>query len=222
MAQIIVINSINNASGKTLIATHLAVALAKNYKVMIMDECSKSKIADFIAMRHVLNMNKNYNLPTPVYKSLNKQNFHERENFDVIILDSPNNTYFQYADIFITPLSSREGLESLTQKNSLYASLIWEAKKQRAHCGKSAFRWIVIPNDIYSQEDYQKLNGNSRFLGFSIAPHLTKRPEFSEGLEKSITVLDKDMPQLKTLFDLPDLYARRNLKKLTDFIWQNK
>ena len=34
--------------------------------------------------------------------------------------------------------------------------------------------------------------------------------------------MDKDIKGLESLFKMPDLYARRNLKKLTDFIWQNK
>ena len=222
MVQIIVINSINNNSGKSLLAAHLAVMLAKDYKVMVADEQTKSKISDFVALRHMLNLSKNYNLPVFSYQTLNKQSFSQIENFDVVILDSPNSTYFPHADVFITPLAGQEGLNSLKEKNSLYASLIWEAKKQRAALGRNTFRWVIIPNDTYTDADYAILNESGRFLGFSLAPHLTNRPEFDAGLKSGITVIDKDMPKLKTLFDLPDLYARRDLKKLTDFIWQNK
>ena len=222
MVQVIVINSINNNSGKSILAVHLAVMLAKDYKVMVADEQAKSNISDFLALRHMLNLSKNYSLPIFSYQSLNKQTFTQFENFDVVILDSPSSTYFPYADVFITPLAGQEGLNSLKEKNSLYASLIWEAKKQRAALGKHTFKWIVVPNDTYSDEDYTALSESGRFLGFSLAPQLTRRPEFDTGIKSGITVIDKDIPKLKTLFDLPDLYARRNLKKLTDFIWQNK
>ena len=222
MVHVIVINSINQNSGKTLLAAHLSVMLAKDYKVLLMDDVSKSKLSDFVAMRHVLNMNKNYNLPVPSYLSLNKQSFAKIQEYDVVILDSPESEYFKYADIFITPLTSKDGLISLSERSSLYANLIWNAKKQRAADGKSAFKWVVIPNDTYSEAEYKSLDDSSRLLGFSVAPYFLSRKEYSEGLNKGITVLDKDIPKLKTLFDLPDLYARRDLKKLADFIWQNK
>ncbi len=222
MTQVIVINSINQNSGKTLIAAHLAVMLAKDYKVVLMDNAIKSKLSDFIAKRQTINLSKNFNLPTPCYKSLNKQNFHMIDDYDVAILDSPDSRYFPHADIFLTPLKSIEGLNSLNSHNSLYAKLIWEAKKQRAALGKNAFKWIIIPNDVLIQENMDILIKNSRLLGFSVAQRFSERKEFAIGLEQGITVLDKDMPCLKTLFDLPDLYARRDLKKLADFIWQNK
>lgn len=222
MVQIIVINSINSGSGKSLIAAHLAVMLAKEYQVMVADEQPKSKISDFLALRHMYNLQKNYDLPIFSYQNLNKQTFNQIQDFDVVILDSPDSKYFQYADIFITPLFGQEGLNNLKEKNSLYASLIWEAKKQRAAIGKNTFKWIVIPNDKYSEDDYTVLNESGKFLGFSLAPYLTYRKEFDIGLTSGITVVDKDVPKLKTLFDFPDLYARRDLKRLTDFIWQNK
>lgn len=222
MVQIVVINSINQNSGKTLLAAHLSVMLAKDYKVLLMDDKSKSELSDFIALRHVLNLSKNYNLPVPSYLSLNKQSFKQIQEYDVVILDSPDSQYFQFADIFVTPLTSKDGLNSLSERNSLYANLIWNAKKQRALSGKNAFKWVVIPNDTYSQEEYKNLNTSARLLGFSVAPQFLNRKEYGNGFKSGITVLDKDIPQLKTLFDLPDLYARRDLKKLADFIWQNK
>ena len=222
MVQIIVINSINNNSGKSLLAAHLAVMLAKDYKVALADDVQKSILSDFVAKRHVQNLNNGYNLPVPTYLSLNKQTFAQIENFDVAILDAPNSKYFQYADIFITMLSGQDGLNSLRQRNSLYASLVWEAKKQRAALKKNTFKWIVVPNDKFENDDYIALNESGKFLGFSLAPQLNKRPEFANAFTNGISVIDKDTPKLKTLFDLPDLYARRDLKKLADFIWQNK
>ena len=81
---------------------------------------------------------------------------------------------------------------------------------------------MVCPNDDYSSEQLRLLEQNSRFLGFSISPALGHREEYNNGLKQGLTVLDKDQPELKTLFDLPDLYARRNLKKIAEFVWQNK
>lgn len=224
MTQIVTFNSINSATGKTLLAAHLAVMLAKDYKVAVMDnEGEKSPLAAFIAKRHVLNLSKNFSLPTPAYHSLHSINLDDmQQEYDLIILDSPEDKYFKFSDIFITPLLGEDGLASVVNKDSMYAALLWEARKRRAAAGKSAFRWIIIPNDIFTSNHYDHLKASSKLLGYAVAPALTRRPEYAAGLAHGVTTLDKDLPELKTLFDLPDLYARRELKKLAEFIWQNK
>lgn len=224
MAQIIVINSINSASGKTLFAAHLAVMLAKDYKTVVMDDLKNtSPLADFIARRYTLNLSGAYSFPIPQYQTLTKENLEQGEqNFDVIILDSPDSKYYPKADIMLTILSGQEGLNAAREKNSLFSSLIWEAKKKRAADGKSAFRWVILPNDDFTPTEMGEVIKNGRFLGFNVAPKLERRKEYVQALVSGITVVDKDLPALKSLFDLPDLYARRNLKKITDFIWQNK
>lgn len=223
MAQIIVINSPNTQTGKTLFAAHLAVMLAKDYKTAVLDDVNNSRLAMFIAKRYTLNLGKHYNLPVPQYYSLKKGILSEiGSQYNAIILDSPDPEYFQAADVVLTMLRGKDALQNLTAQNSLFASLIWEAKKQRAAAGKNAFRWIICPNDDYLPEDMHQLKNAGKFLGFSVAPNLNWREEYSKGFRQGVTVSDKDRPELKTLFDLPDLYARRNLKRLTDFIWQNK
>jgi hypothetical protein len=223
MAQVIVINSPTTQTGKTLLTAHLAVMLAKDYQTAVLDNVNNSPLAMFVAKRYTLNLGKDYNLPIPQYYSLKKSVLSEIDSrYDAIILDSPDTEYFQAADVLLTMLRGKDALQNLTSQNSLFASLIWEAKKQRAAAGKNTFRWIVCPNDDYSPENMQQLKNAGRFLGFTVAPLLNWRDEYGKGLQQGITVSDKDRPELKTLFDLPDLYARRNLKKLTDFIWQNK
>lgn len=223
MAQVIVINSPNTQTGKTLFAAHLAVMLAKDYQTAVLDNVNNSPLAMFVAKRYTLNLGKDYNLPIPQYYSLRKSVLSEIDSrYDAIILDSPDAEYFQAADVVLTMLRGKDALQNLTAQNSLFASLIWEAKKQRAASGKNTFRWIVCPNDAYSPENMQQLKNAGRFLGFMVAPLLNWREEYGKGFRQGVTVSDKDRPELKTLFDLPDLYARRNLKKLTDFIWQNK
>lgn len=224
MAQVIVISSLNSRSGKTLLAAHLAVMLARDYKTAILGPCgTDSPLALFIAKRHTLNLGKNYDLPVPRCHPLQKDTFDTlcRE-ADAVILDSPDAKYFQYTDILITPVTDKEGIGAVCDKNSLYASLVWEAKKKRAAAGKNAFRWIICPNGGCSPENLPELQNAGRLFGFAVSPQLSCRREYADGLKHGITVLDKDRPALKGLFGLPDLYARRELKKLADFIWQNK
>ena len=50
MTQIIALTSFNHLSGKTLIAAHLAVMLAKDYKTAVFEEANKqSSLSEFIA-----------------------------------------------------------------------------------------------------------------------------------------------------------------------------
>jgi len=224
MAQIVIVSSLNSSTGKTLLTAHLAVMLAGDYKTAVADDTAgESPLAVFMAKRHLLNLKQKYNLPVPDYFSLKDTPLADMpERYDVILLDNPGGDYFPYADIVLTPLCGEEGTDAVVNRQSLYAALLWDARKKRAAAGKNAFRWVVVPNDDYSPQVYDAANKNSRLMGFALAPRLPVRNEYAKGLESGLTVIDKDLPGLKTLFDFPDLYARRDLKKITDFIWQNK
>lgn len=224
MTQIIALTSFNHLSGKTLIAAHLAVMLAKDYKTAVFEEANKqSSLSEFIAKRCHLTISDKHALSLPTYHQLFKTNFKELSvPFDVVILDSPAAEFLPLADIVITPLRHLEGFTSLSNAQSPFASTIWEAKKQRASKGKNTFKWIVLPNDDDTAFDNLQLQKSAQLLGFEIAPRLENRAEYAQGIKTGITVIDKDIQSLKNLFDMSDLYARRNLKKITDFIWRNK
>ncbi len=224
MAQVIVISSLNAQSGKTLLSAHLSVMLCKDYKTALFDSAAeKSPLAAFIAARYHLNLSKNYNLFVPAYHSLTKTELtNNLSHFDAVILDAPDPNFFPEADVLITPVKGKSGLSALSEAKASFASLVWDAKKRRAAMGKNAFRWVVVPNDDFSSAEEQQLQKTGRFAGFEVAPRLPHRAEFETGLKTGITVMDKDIKSLESLFKMPDLYARRDLKKITDFIWQNK
>ena len=78
MAQIVIINSVNNAAGKTTLTAHLAVMLAAEYKSAVLDNAGEnSALAMFVAKRYNLNLGKNYHLIVPPYYSLQKEKFDE-------------------------------------------------------------------------------------------------------------------------------------------------
>ena len=224
MAQVIVISSLNAQSGKTLLSAHLSIMLCKDYKTALFDSAAEqSPLAAFIAARYHLNLSKNYNLFVPTYHSLSKTELtNNLSHFDAIILDAPDSKFFPEADVLITPVKGKNGLDALNGAKAPFAALVWDAKKRRAAMGKNAFRWVVVPNDDFSSVEEQQLKKTGRFAGFEVAPRLSRRAEFETGLKTGVTVMDKDIKGLESLFKMPDLYARRNLKKLTDFIWQNK
>lgn len=224
MTQIIVISSLNAQAGKTLLSAHLGVMLCKDYKIAFFDSAGEnSALASFVAARYHLNLSKNYRLQVPVYHTLSKAELNNQaQNFDAVILDAPDPKFFPEADVLITPLARKEGLNALSSAEAPFAALIWDSKKRRAAAGKNAFRWVVVPNDDYTPEQARRLAETGRFVGFEVAPRLPRRTEFATGLKTGITVADKDNESLGNLFAMADLYARRDLKKITDFIWQNK
>lgn len=224
MAQIIVVSSINHQSGKTLLAAHLAVMLSKDYKTAVFDSAGEnSPLAKFIAQRYNLGLSKNITMHLPAYHTLLKSDFKElAEKYDAVILDAPDSSFFAKADVLITPVAQAAGLEAVSSANTMFASLVWDAKKRRAAEGKNAFRWVVVPNDDLTPQDYDRLSKTGKMSGFEVSPRLPRRDELAQGLKTGITVMDKDQQNLKNLFVMPDFYARRDLKKLADFIWQNK
>lgn len=224
MVQIIVVSSLNTQSGKTLLSAHLGVMLCKDYKTAFFDSMGQnSALANFVAARYHFNLSKNYQLQVPTYFALSKTEItNQAKNFDAFILDAPEPKFFPEADVLITPVVGREGLLALSGPEAPFAALVWDSKKRRAATGKNTFRWVVVPNDDYTPEQIRRLAETGRFAGFEVAPRLTNRAEFATGLKTGLTVADKDQENLKNLFSMPDLYARRDLKKITDFIWQNK
>lgn len=224
MTQIIILNSVNSRSGKSLMSAYLATVLSKNYKTALMDCGNSSKsTAFFAAKRQKINREKNLGLPIFDYFPFSKELFEKiRSDYDFVILDSPDVSLFYEADILLTMMSAREGLDSLKFKNSLYAMLVFNAKKQRAIQGKSTFQWLVVPNDDYDKQDLDAVKQNGMFLGFKLSERLQKNEKLSQGLQNGVTVLDMDLPKLKKEFDLPSFALRRNLKKIFEIMWQNK
>ena len=224
MAQIVVINSPDLQSGKTLFSAHLGVMLSSSYKTAVMDcVAGKTPLSMFIAKRYALNLADNCGLSVPNYISLEKDVLQETmSQYDVIVIDSPSDKYLKYADVLITILRENREISSLTEKDSSYVSKVWQAKKSRAADGKNTFRWVVVPNGDFSASQYDKLLQTGKFLGYSIAPQLKIRNAYSDGMKNGVTVLDKDLAAFKSSFLIADLYARRDLKKTSEFIWQNK
>jgi hypothetical protein len=222
MAQVVVIGSFNTNSGKTLLTAHLGVILASLYQTAVADATGQtSSLAFFIGQRYAYNLAHASPLVVPNYHSLSKGIFEEMvQKYDVLLLDSPDFSYWAKADVMITPVNSKEGVQALCAKDSPYAALLWQAKKERAAAGKNAFRHIVVPNGSLEEADLELLRSSGKLSGFVVAPGLSVRPVYDSGLKSGITVWDKDGPAFVKLFDLNDLYARRELKQLAEFIWR--
>jgi len=221
MAKIIVVSKLGNQKGQTLLSAHLATFLAAQHKTAIVDFEPQNHILEmFVAKRCHFNLKHQQNLPVPSYFTYKKNLLTEiGESFDFIVLDTKETVFFQTADILLTLVSDHIAAESLSQKESPFAQMLWQAKKERAKTGKQAFKHILIPNISLSSEDMGMLKSAMSLMGYKIAPCLHHNPSYAEALHNGLTILDKDTPYLLKTLTQEDFFARRNFMHILQTIW---
>jgi len=131
---------------------------------------------------------------------------------DVIVIDSPGSDTFlsrlghAVADTIITPMNdSFVDFDLLAQVNpdtyevkrpSLYAEMVWDARKRRAIADGGTIDWVVMRNRLSSLDAKNKrrveagLEALSDRIGFRIAPGFGERVIFREMFPSGLTLLD--------------------------------
>ena len=131
---------------------------------------------------------------------------------DVIVIDSPGSDTFlsrlghAVADTIITPMNdSFVDFDLLAQVNpdtyevkrpSLYAEMVWDARKRRAIADGGTIDWVVMRNRLSSLDAKNKrrveagLEALSHRIGFRIAPGFGERVIFREMFPSGLTLLD--------------------------------
>ncbi len=167
---------------------------------------------------------------------------------DVIVIDSPGSDTFlsrlghAVADTIITPMNdSFVDFDLLAQVNpdtyevkrpSLYAEMVWDARKRRAIADGGTIDWVVMRNRLSSLDAKNKrrveagLDALSERIGFRIAPGFGERVIFREMFPSGLTLLDlrekgtgglsmshvaarAEVRQLIATLDLPDLHPEQ-------------
>ena len=224
MAEIIVVSKLGRKKGQTLFAAHLATFLAATYQTAIVDfEPSNHLLENFVAKRHFFNLKHNQNLPVPAYFEY-KPNLLSKisADFDFVILDDKGKYPLEAADVVLTLLSEEKALQEVTNKDSAFLQMLWRAKMARAKIGKNAFKHILLLNDLFDENQIERLKKNASFAGYAPAPRILQNEAYAAGLKDGVTVLDKDMPFWEKKFSQEDFFARRNLKQIIEFIWFDK
>ncbi len=172
---------------------------------------------------------------------------------DIIVIDSPGaDSYLSrlghsVADTIVTPMNdSFVDFDLLAQVNpdtyevsrpSLYAEMVWEARKRRAMADGGTIDWIVMRNRLSSLDAKNKrrvemgLNSLSQRIGFRIAPGFGERVIFREMFPSGLTLLDlkdsgtalsmshvaarAEVRQLIAMLELPVLTERKTATKQT-------
>ncbi|MEQ9145154.1 MAG: division plane positioning ATPase MipZ [Parvibaculaceae bacterium] len=155
---------------------------------------------------------------------------------DVIVIDSPGSDSFlsrlghAVADTIITPMNdSFVDFDLLGQVNpetyevkrpSLYAEMVWDARKRRAIADGGTIDWVVMRNRLSSLDAKNKqrvergIESLSQRIGFRIAPGFGERVIFREMFPSGLTLLDLREKGAGTSLSMSHVAARAEVRQL--------
>ncbi len=201
---------------QALLTAHFAIALSSKFKTAVVDCHLKNEILEmFLAKRHHLNMSKNIGLIVPAYFKYQKDTLKNLSGeYEFVISDIENLKNTHECDILLIALAE-ENLPEISAKSSPLSDAVWQAKKRCAATGKNAFLSVVLP---FGDKKIDEPLKDASMMGHLVAPFLSEYKIFEQGFNQGITCLDKDLPDLKKDFGAQDFFARRNIKKIIEFI----
>ena len=223
---VIVISSAVAGVGKTTLALNLAAALwSDGYEVGLFAPHNET-IRNFMTQRQNLCARSAMKLPMPtIIESIKDGDV--KGNKAVIIADIPTAKNMQYADVFAAAHTlitvGRKPSDLQWELTHPYMNLVWETKKNVAARGVKYLNWIAVLNeiDVPAPEADIALKDAAKRYGFRLAEPLRTRDAFRY-IEYGYCAAD--MVKFRQLFkmSMSDVYARREILTLTDFLWQGK
>lgn len=219
---LIAISSPKAGAGKTTLAFNLATALLRDgYKVGVYSQ----NTADFLQKRKELSKN---NPTLKMLRNISKENLFTDVYGDcsAVITDVPTEQNSEFLPVFskahtlITLVQNENDIK--WQPSDAYLNLIWNVKKHQAAAGIKCLNWVVIENKAAAENDSLSilLQQQSRRFGFRTAVALQNRESYrhiKDGYGAADLINSKALNM-----SMADVYARRELLVLADFIWQHK
>lgn len=219
---LIAISSPKAGAGKTTLAFNLATALLRDgYKVGVYSQ----NTADFLQKRKELSKN---NPTLKMLRNISKENLFTDiyEDCSAVIADVPTEQNSEFLPVFskahtlITLVQNENDIK--WQPSDAYLNLIWNVKKHQAAAGIKCLNWVVIENKAAAENDSLSilLQQQSRRFGFRTAAALQNRESYrhiKDGYGAADLISSKALNM-----SMADVYARRELLVLADFIWQHK
>ena len=219
---LIAISSPKAGAGKTTLAFNLATALLRDgYKVGVYSQ----NTADFLQKRKELSKN---NPTLKMLRNISKENLFTDiyEDCSAVITDVPTEQNSEFLPVFskahtlITLVQNENDIK--WQPSDAYLNLIWNVKKHQAAAGIKCLNWVVIENKAATENDSLSilLQQQSRRFGFRTAAALQNRESYrhiKDGYGAADLISSKALNM-----SMADVYARRELLVLADFIWQHK
>jgi len=247
-AKIVVIGNEKGGTGKSTLAMHLAVLwLRQGKKVATMDlDGRQGTLSKYLENRRAFSLRRKVDLPMPEHVRmtnvsnevlfLRAQLDRLRNNFDVIILDTPgadtalsSEVMFQ-ADALITPindslvdldvLASIDGQTMALRGTGHYTERLMSVSQKRNLMQKAPLRWYVVRNRVSPLKNKNKQAIDALMpqlaskLRFTVLPNLTERMIFRELFLNGLTMLDLRENGLKYPLSMSHLAARQEIRAL--------
>jgi chromosome partitioning protein len=257
-AHVVVLGNEKGGSGKSTIATHVAVALLKaGQRVATIDlDCRQKSLTHYIDNRRAWAKRKRINLELPTHHCVTRadgpqvdaneqaefQDFADaiaavEKTHDFIIIDTPGTDNYlmrlghSMADTLITPLNDSfvdfdvlaavDPTTFAVTRESQYAEMVSEARRQRRMVDGGLSDWVVVRNRLSMLGSRNKrLVGDGlvdlgRRLGFRLAEGIGERVIYREFFPRGLTALDDlDETTLGTRPSMSHVSAREEVMQL--------
>ncbi|MBR1904051.1 MAG: hypothetical protein IJ824_02610 [Alphaproteobacteria bacterium] len=228
MAQIpvIIISSACDGTGKTTLALNLAAALwADGFEVGLIAS-RQQNWQNFLQKRRALCQENHLDLPFPQILDSAQQMLPVADKKQVIIADIAAGDNPKYAALFetahtlITVAARRSDLD--WEFNHPYANLIWQVRKSAAVRGVKYLNWILVQNQLTaaSNDFADVVASQAKRFGFRVATPLHFREAFCH-IQDGFCAADMLLAPQFFKMTMADVYARREILTLTDFLWKN-
>lgn len=155
---------------------------------------------------------------------------------DVVVIDTPGSSSYlgqlahRIADTLITPMNDSfmdfdllgtvDVKSGKVKRPSIYAEMVWDAKKNKAAKAAKPIDWIVIRNRLSPLDAHNKrrveasIKELSRRVGFRFEPGLSERVIYRELFLKGLTLLDFGMEGVGGSMTMSHVAAKQELRDL--------
>ena len=156
--------------------------------------------------------------------------------YDVVVIDAPgadtpaSRAAHACADTLVTPLNDSfvdfdllaeiDPLTGNIGKPSVYAEMVWEARKSKAASTGKSIDWVLMRNRLSPLDAKNKrrvgdaLSALAQRIGFRVAPGLSERVIYREMFTAGLTLLDLSDDGAAATFTLSHVAARQELRDL--------
>lgn len=246
MAHFIVTGNEKGGSGKSTTAMHIATALARaGNRVGAIDlDVRQRSFGRYLENRRAEIARSRIDLPSPILADLpaGEDDDHrlagamERlTGCDYVVIDCPgahtrlSQLAHALADTLVTPMNDSfvdfdllarfDPMSGKVLGPSVYAEMVWQARRGRAAAGMRPLDWLVLRNRLGTQAMHNKrrvgdaLKSLSKRIGFRVVPGFSERVIFRELFPRGLTLMDlRDLGS--DSLSLSNLAARQEVRDL--------
>ena len=155
---------------------------------------------------------------------------------DVVIIDAPgadtpaSRGAHGCADTLITPLNDSfidfdllaeiDPVTGTIGRPSVYAEMVWEARKVKAATARTPIDWVLVRNRLSPLDAKNKrrvgeaLSALAQRIGFRVAPGLSERVIYREMFSAGLTLLDLTDEGAESTFTMSHVAARQELREI--------